>query len=153
MARPLQVSTSTVKKSIPASTSMCAAMKSFQVVVWLRLAPVQCRVGAGCCPQSDRKQRGPGSPMLRRCGHNPSQFSFAICTIRSVTSRLIRGRPGKERNFEPSNFLAMSRRYQARIVSGFATQATSFSALRPSRLPISASVDRSGSDRRNRDDR
>jgi Predicted methyltransferase regulatory domain len=37
-------------------------------------------------------------------------------------------------------------RYQPRIVSGLATQATSRSALRPSRFPILASVTRSGSD-------
>ena len=36
------------------------------------------------------------------------------------------------------------------MVSGLATQATSRSALRPSRFPISASVIRSGSERRNR---
>lgn len=53
---------------------------------------------------------------------------------------------------DPSNFLVMRRRYHPKIVSRFATQATSF-ALRPSRLPISASVARSGSDTRNRDGR
>ena len=38
MAKPRQVSTSTVKKSVPARTAMWEAMKSFQVVVvWLRL--------------------------------------------------------------------------------------------------------------------
>src|SRR6187431_2403033 len=36
------------------------------------------------------------------------------------------------------------------MVSGLATQATFFKAWRPSRLPISASVHRSGSDRRSR---
>src|SRR5262249_25465556 len=41
------------------------------------------------------------------------------------------GRPGYDRFFEPSNFWAMSFRYQARIVSGLATQATSRSTLRP----------------------
>jgi hypothetical protein len=54
------------------------------------------------------------------------------------------------RYFEPSNFRAISFRYQAKMVSGLATQATYFSAVRPSRLPISASVDRSGSDSRSR---
>ena len=34
------------------------------------------------------------------------------------------GRPGEERNLELSNLRAMSRRYQARMVSGLATQAT-----------------------------
>ena len=47
--------------------------------------------------------------------------------------------------FEPSNFLATSRRCQARIVSGRAMVATSAIALRPSRLPISARVRRSPS--------
>jgi hypothetical protein len=41
---------------------------------------------------------------------------------------------------DPSNFCAISRRYHPRIVSGFTTHATCFSALRPSRFPISASV-------------
>src|SRR5215472_19162299 len=62
----------------------------------------------------------------------------------------IRGRPGDVRNCEPSNLWAISRRYQARIVSGLATQATFPRALRPTRLPISARVRRSGSDRRSR---
>src|SRR5215831_5665288 len=44
----------------------------------------------------------------------------------------------------------MSPRYQARMVSGLAAPATFSRALRPSRLPISASVHRSGSDRRSR---
>ena len=52
---------------------------------------------------------------------------------------------------EPSNFLVMSLRYQARMVSGLATQATPRSALRPSRFPISARVARSGSFNRNVD--
>jgi hypothetical protein len=41
-------------------------------------------------------------------------------------------------------------RNQPRTVSGLATQATCPRALRPSLFPISASVDRSGSDKRNR---
>ena len=36
----------------------------------------------------------------------------------------IRGRPSAVRNLEPSNLRAMSRRYQARMVSDLATQAT-----------------------------
>src|SRR6516162_6034431 len=62
----------------------------------------------------------------------------------------VRGRPGNGREREPSNLRAISRRYQVRIVSGLATQATFSRALRPTRLPISASVRRSGSDRRSR---
>src|SRR5215472_9735626 len=49
--------------------------------------------------------------------------------------------------------LAIRRRYQARMVSGWATGATSLSALRPSRLAISARVTRSGSESRSRIDR
>jgi hypothetical protein len=47
------------------------------------------------------------------------------------------------RAFEPSNLRAISLRYQARIVSGRATLATSARTLRPNRWPISASVARS----------
>ena len=43
VARPRQVSTSTVKKSVPARTAKWEAMKSLQVVVWLRF-------GAGGIP-------------------------------------------------------------------------------------------------------
>ena len=63
------------------------------------------------------------------------------------------GRPGYERCFDPSNFAAINRRYPARIVSGLETQATCARALRPSLLPISASVSRSGSDSRSREGR
>jgi hypothetical protein len=45
----------------------------------------------------------------------------------------IRGLPGPRRAFEPSNLLATSLRYQARIVSGLATVASSARALRPRR--------------------
>jgi hypothetical protein len=47
--------------------------------------------------------------------------------------------------------VATSLRYQARMVSGLATQAISRSALRPRRLPISARVVRSGLLNRNLD--
>ena len=36
LCRDSPVRTSTVKKSVPARTAICAAMKSFQVVFWLR---------------------------------------------------------------------------------------------------------------------
>jgi hypothetical protein len=52
-------------------------------------------------------------------------------------------------NPEPSNFRAISLRYQARMVSGLATRATSPSASRPRLSPISARVARSGSLSRN----
>jgi hypothetical protein len=55
------------------------------------------------------------------------------------TSGATAGRPGYCRCLEPSNFLATSLRYQAKMVSGLATQATARSAFRPRRFPISAS--------------
>jgi len=66
--------------------------------------------------------------------------------VPQIGQRSIRGRPGLRRAFEPSNLRATSLRYQARIVSGRATVATSASALRPNRWPISASVARSASE-------
>src|SRR5215467_8728396 len=80
--------------------------------------------------------------------YSQPEFSRAKRTTSSSTSAEIRGRPGYLRDCEPSNLRAISRRYQARMVSGLAAQATFSRVLRPSRLPISASVRRSGSDRR-----
>ena len=51
---------------------------------------------------------------------------------------------------DPSNLAATSRRYQPKMVSGLATQATWASALRHILLPISARVARSGFERRRR---
>ncbi len=73
------------------------------------------------------------------------EFSLAKRTISASSSGLIAGRPGEVRFLEPSNLRAIRRRYHARIVSGLAIQATRWSAVRPSRLPISARVDRSAS--------
>lgn len=56
------------------------------------------------------------------------------------TSDSTLGRPGYWRCWEPSKFSTLSFRYQARIVSGLATQATSRSAFRRRRFPISVSV-------------
>ena len=53
------------------------------------------------------------------------------------------------RNFDPSNLLAMSFRYQASSVSGFATADNSSKAFRPSRWAISANVAFSASDNNN----
>ena len=78
------------------------------------------------------------------------EFSRAILAISASRSCPIRGRPGYLRFLEPSNLLAISLRYQTRMVAGLATRATSARALRPSRLPISASVDLSGLDKRSR---
>jgi hypothetical protein len=70
------------------------------------------------------------------------EFSLAKRTMSASTSGAIGGRPGKARYLEPSKLRAMSRRYQARMVSGLAMLDTCWSALRPSRLPISERVDR-----------
>jgi hypothetical protein len=72
------------------------------------------------------------------------EFCFAIFRIKVSSSGVTLGRPGYVRYFEPSNLLAISLRYHVRMLSGLATWATYAKALRPRRLPISASVDRSG---------
>src|SRR5436309_13252983 len=59
------------------------------------------------------------------------------------------GRPEDLRNFDPSNLLAMSFRYQASSVSGFATAANSSKTFRLSRWAISANVAFSASDNNN----
>src|SRR5438034_573344 len=66
----------------------------------------------------------------------------------SVSSSTL-GRPEDLRNFDPSNLLAMSFRYQASSVSGFATAANSSKAFRLSRWAISANVAFSASDNNN----
>ena len=65
--------------------------------------------------------------------------------MRASSARSTGGRPGEVRFFDPSNFLATSRRCHARIVSGRTMVATSASALRPSCLPMCARVRRSPS--------
>src|SRR5436309_7075814 len=50
------------------------------------------------------------------------EFSLAKRTMSASSSGAMRGRPGEVRNLEPSNLRAMSRRYQARMVAGLATQ-------------------------------
>src|ERR1019366_2184352 len=54
-------------------------------------------------------------------------FSFAICTTKPSVSASTLGRPGERRNLDPSNLLAISWRYQPRMVSGLAVAATSSS--------------------------
>src|SRR5450830_1245279 len=69
--------------------------------------------------------------------------------MRTISPSIVlstRGRPGLRRSREPSNLRATSLRYQARMVSGRAAFATSPSALRPSRRPISPSFARSASE-------
>ena len=53
---------------------------------------------------------------------------------------LLSERPTRWRILDPSNFLAMSFRYQASSVSGSATAANSSKAFRPSPWAISANV-------------
>src|SRR5580704_13663460 len=100
-------------------------MKSVQVVVRLRF-------GAGAMPcrrrmlptvwSDTRCPKLPRAPTIRSYPH--PEFSRASRTTSSSISGLIRGRPTARRCFEPPNLCAMSRRYQARMVSGPATQAT-----------------------------
>src|SRR5215469_6470147 len=45
------------------------------------------------------------------------EFSLAKRTMSASRSDAMRGRPGEVRSLEPSNLRAMSRRYQARMVS------------------------------------
>ena len=68
--------------------------------------------------------------------------------ISPSTSLSIRGRPRTRRARDSSNLRAISLRCHARMVSGWATVATSLRALRPSRKPISPSVARSASESR-----
>lgn len=67
-------------------------------------------------------------------------FSLAIRTTRRSISSSTGGRPTDLRNFDPSNFFAISSRYQRNRVSGLATAATSARAFRPSLWTISPSV-------------
>src|SRR6516225_1108429 len=80
-------------------------------------------------------------------GRAPS--GVAIRTTHRSVSSSTRGRPHDLRNPDPSNFLAMSFRYQASNVSGFATAANSSKAFRPNRWAISANVAFSASDNNN----
>src|ERR1039458_6991896 len=52
------------------------------------------------------------------------------------------GRPAERRNLDPSNLLAISLRYQPRMVSGMAVAATSSSAFRPDRKSRRAGKER-----------
>src|SRR5689334_16050481 len=70
-------------------------------------------------------------------------------TRRSISSSM-EGRPIDLRNFDPSNFLAISSRYQRSSVSGIAAAATSARAFLPNRWAISANVVFSESDSNNR---
>src|SRR5215472_18589854 len=62
-------------------------------------------------------------------------FSVAMRTTSAAMSGLVLGRPGR-RPFEPSYFLATSRRYQRKIVSGVTMPAMSARRRRPTILPF-----------------
>ena len=95
MARPRQVSTSTVKKSAPANTARWAEMNYFQVVLWHRF-------GAGAMPYrlsmfatvlSDiRWLRLAKAPPIR--SYPQPKFSLAIRTIRVSVLPSMGGWPG-----------------------------------------------------------
>jgi hypothetical protein len=88
--------------------------------------------------------------MRRQCDRNPSPGSLWP-SARAVSQSWVALAAARIRALSGTVELwATSLRYHLSMVSGLATQATCCSALRPSRLPISASVDLSGSDRRNR---
>src|SRR5262249_19159119 len=92
---PRQVSTSTVKKSAPTSTSMCDLMNSFHVVVRLRSG-----AGATSCRRKilptvwseTGYPRLASAPTMR--SYPQPRFSRANRTTRASTSGEIRGRPG-----------------------------------------------------------
>jgi hypothetical protein len=73
----------------------------------------------------------------------PGPVLLAMRTIRSSMSLPMGGLPGVLRAGDPSNLRATSLRYHPKMVSGRAAVASSPSALRLSRWPISPSVARS----------
>src|SRR5688500_12775168 len=86
----------------------------------------------------------------RQCDHNPSR-SFPEPYGRSGSRP--RRRCATDRDTSGTwirRTYTQSWRYQARMVSGLATHATSARYLRPIRLPISARVDLSGTESRSR---
>src|SRR5215472_6081526 len=106
----------------------CNAMATDAIMAKRILPTVWSEIG---CP------RLASAPTMR--SYPQPEFSRAKRTTSSSTIAEIRGRPGYGRDREPSNLRAISRRYQARIVSGLATQATLSRAFRRSRFPISPS--------------
>ena len=136
MTRPSRGHTSTVKKSVATSTSICLVMNSVQVVSFLR-SPAG---GSPClfstfatvasltrCPIFFR------APEIRSYPH--VLFSLANLRISVSTCEDTGGRPRDRRCPEPSNFRATSLACQRRMVSGFAIVAMDSSAFRPSFLP------------------
>jgi len=128
-------------------------MRANKVLPGGRFAPlrrrVRCRAGAGYCPRFGRTPDAPGWPRLPQPGRTPLRSSRKRSGPPDPRSpEWWRGQPGERRRFEPSNFLASNLRYQARMVSGLAIQATCSKPLYPKRRPISASVPRSPSESR-----
>jgi len=78
-------------------------------------------------PSGAKSDPGDGRAILELLLTHPDkfpEFSVAKRTMSASSSGAMRGRPGEVRNLEPSNLRAISRRYQAKMVSGLATQAT-----------------------------
>jgi hypothetical protein len=89
---------------------------------------------------------------IRQRAHNPviSRRGFRVQSAPRAPPPPVRPEGGPDRHDAGMNFRATNRRYQSRIVSGLATRVISFMAFRPSRLAISAKLDRSASDSRSR---
>ena len=92
------------------------------------LAPLGCRSDPVSAQDVSHRLIGDGMAEIGQGSHDAvvsrPEFSLAKRTMSASSSGAMRGRPGEVRNLEPSNLRAMSRRYQARMVSGLATQAT-----------------------------
>jgi hypothetical protein len=92
------------------------------------LAPLGCRLDPVSAKDVAHRLIGNGVAEIARAptmrSYPQPEFSLAKRTMSASSSGAMRGRPGEVRNLEPSNLRAMSRRYQARMVSGLATQAT-----------------------------
>ena len=92
------------------------------------LAPLRCRLDSVAAQDVAHGLIGNGVAEIGQGANDsmvsPAGVSLAKRTTSASRSGAMRGRPGEARTLEPSNFRAMSRRYQARMVSGLATQAT-----------------------------
>src|SRR6266851_4816807 len=84
-------------------------------------------------------------PIISPAGVLPSHLNDQRLNLRRDSRS-----PGITAVFRAVEFAGNQPPVPAKIVYGLATQATCARALRPSRLPISASVDLYGLDRRNR---
>src|SRR5262249_23794455 len=149
---PRQVSTSTVKKSAPARTSMWRRMKSFQVVVLLPL-----RHRGESMPAQDIAHGlvGHGIPQVGQCSHNPVVTPTGVLASQAnhqVLDLSTDARPaGRAALFGAVEFLGHQFAISSENGIGLAMRATGCSPLRPKRLPISASVARSPLDSRQPD--